>query len=228
MSQGLKGLGGLPSFRFSGNRVQPSEIDQKINYRVDNPTVSGSFFGSVVGTGTGLVAALALTNVQTDYPRNVLVSITGVAGGAGGTVSVTGTDQFGGSQSESIGFATAAAGGTAVGTKIFNTISAATATFALIGGTGVGTASLGAAIGTAAGQEAWFGLPVRIKSVSDVKKIMWNDNATMTAVNGGTVSSTYVNTTTHAFTHGQIVAAADGIYVDVLSTYDGAADSNIS
>lgn len=221
-------MGGLPSFRFSGNRVQPSELDQKIYYRVDKPSVVGSFFGSVVGTGNGTVIPLTLTNVQSDYPRNVLVSITGVAGGAGGTVSVTGTDQFGGTQSESIGFATAAAGGTSVGTKIFNTISAATATFSLIGGTGVGTASLGVAIGTAAGQEAWFGLPVRIKAVSDVKKIMWNDDAVMTAVNGGTVTSTYVNTTTHAFTHGQIVAAADGIYVDVLTTYDSASDSNLS
>lgn len=218
----------LPDIRFSANKLTADELDLRVNYRVQNPTVSGSFFGSVVGTGTGLVAALALTNVQADYPRNVLVSITGVAGGAGGTVSVTGTDQFGGTQSESIGFATAAAGGTAVGTKVFNTISAATATFALIGGTGVGTASLGVAIGTAAGQEAWFGLPVRIESVSDVKKIMWNDNAVMTAVNGGTVTSSYVNTTTHAFTHGQIVAAADGIYVDVLTTYDSTNNSNLS
>lgn len=218
----------LPDIRFSANKLSADELDLRVNYRVQNPTVTDTFFGSVVGTGTGLVAALALTNVQADYPRNLLVSITGVAGGAGGTVLVTGTDQFGGTQTESIGLATAASGGTIAGTKIFDTVSAATVTFALIGGTGVGTAELGAALGTAANQEAWFGLPVRIESVSDVKKIMWNDDGVMTAVNGGTVTSSYVNTSTHAFTHGQIVAAADGIYVDVLTTYDSTNNSNLS
>lgn len=226
MSQGLKGLGGIPSFRFSANRVQPSELDQKLHYRVDNPSVVDTFLGTVTGAAA---AAFVLDNVQMDYPRNLLFTMLGVAGGMGGTATVNGTDQFGGSINETLGFASANGGGTVAGTKIFNTITSGSVVgIAGAAGTAIGTAKLGVAIGTGTGIVALFGLPVKVKAVTDVKKIMWNDNAVMTAVNGGTVSSTYVGTANQTFTHGQIVAAADGVYVDILTTYDGAADSNLS
>lgn len=216
----------LPDVRFSANKVTPDEIDQTVYYTVQNPSVSASFIGTVEATGAD---SFVIDQTKCDFPRNLLLTITGVAGGMGGTATVTGTDQFGVSQSEAIGFGSAAGGGTAAGTKIFDSVSAATVDgLDGLGGTAVGTCSLGFAIGTAAGIEAKFGLPVKIKAVSDVKKIFWNDNGTQKGVNGGTVNSTYVGTANHDFNIGQIVAAADSFHVEVLSTYNSENDSNVA
>lgn len=213
--------------RFSSNKVTPDELDLRLQYTVMNPTVSASWLSSGLGTGDVSVA-LTMTQTKMDYPRNALLTITGAAAGVGGTVNLVGTDQFGKSQTESFGFGSANGGGTIAGTKIFDTVTAGTVTIDAAGGTGVGTISLGAAIGTGSGVEAWFGLPVKVKSTSDVKRIMWNDAGTMKGVNGGTVSSTYVNTTTHAFRHNEIVAAADSINVEVLTTYNSENDVNVA
>ena len=146
----------------------------------------------------------------------------------GGTMTATGTNQFGVAQTESIGFGSAANGGTAAGTKIFDTVTSATLDSVVgLGGTAVGTASLGFAIGTAANIVAQFGLPAKIQTINDVKKIIWNDNGTIKGVNGGTVTSTYVSTTTHSFNTGEIVAAADDFYVEILPTYNSEYDANV-
>lgn len=212
--------------RFSGNKVTPDEIDMRVRYMVQNPTVSASYIGTVT---SAVAADFVLDNISMDYPRNVLLTITGVSGGMGGTVTIVGTNQFGVGITEEIGFASAANGGTKAGTKVFEYVTSATLDgLAGLGGTAIATASLGAAIGTAANIVNWFGLPVKVNAVSDVKKILWNDAGTMKAVNGGTVTSTYVSVANQAFTHGQIVAAADGVYVEVLPTYDSSNDANVS
>lgn len=205
-------------FRFSGNKVTPDEIDQRVYYKVMKPSASATFIGTVEATGAD---SFVIDQTKVDYPRTLLLTITGVAGGMGGTATITGTDQFGIAQTETVGFGSAAGGGTVAGTKIFDTVSAATVDgLDGLGGTAVGTASIGFAIGTAANIVAWFGLPVRIGAVSDVKRIIWNDNGTIKGVNGGTLSTTYVDTSRHAFRHNEVLAAADDLYVEVLSSYD--------
>jgi len=213
--------------RFSSNKVTPDEIDKRIQYHVLKPSASGSFLGTVESAAA---ASFVIDQTKCDYPRTVLFSMTGVAGGMGGTATVYGKDQFGVSQNEAIGFASAAGGGTAAGTLIFDSISSATLDgLDGLGGTAIGTASLGFAIGTAAGIVSWFGLPAKIGAVGDVKNIIWNDNGTIKGVNGGTVAGTaYVDTSKHAFRHNQIVAAADDIYVDFLPSYNSENDVNVS
>jgi hypothetical protein len=215
-----------PDVRFSSNRVTADEIDQRVYYKVLKPSISDSFLGTVEATEAD---DFVIDETKTDYPRTVLVSITGVAGGMGGTATVTGTNQFGQSQSETIGFASANGGGTAAGTKIFDTVTAATVDgLDGLDGTAIGTCALGFAIGTASGIEAYFGLPVKIGAVSDVKRIIWNDNGTIKGVNGGTVNSDYVDTSNHSFRHNEVLAAADDIYVEVLSTHDSSNDANVA
>lgn len=215
----------FPDVRFSGNKVTADEVDQRIYYKVLKPSASGAFLGTVT---SAVGAAFVMDQVKVDYPRTLLFSMTGVAAGMGGTMTVTGTDQFGVAQTEAIGFASANAGGTQAGTKIFDNVTAGTLDgLDGGGGTAIGTASLGFAIGTAANQVAQFGLPAKIQAVGDVKRIIWNDAATIKGVNGGTVTSTYVSTTTHSFNVGQVVAAADDFYVEVLSTYNSEYDANV-
>lgn len=216
-----------PSIRFSANKITPDEIDQRIRYTVQNPSVSASYLGTVT-TATTTGGAFVMDSIACDYPRNLLFTLTGVAGGMGGTMTATGTDQFNRAQTESIGFGSAASGGTLAGTKIFDTVTSATLNSVVgVGGTAVGTASLGFAIGTAATQVAQFGLPVKIKAVGDVKRITWNDSTVQKSVNGGTVNSTYVGTATHSFNVGQVVAAADAFHVDILTTYTSENDANV-
>lgn len=216
-----------PDIRFAGNKITPDEVDMRVRYTVQNPSVSASFLGTVE-TAAAAGAPYVMDQVKCDYPRNVLVTITGEAAGMGGTATITGTNQFGVAQTETIGFASAANGGTAAGTKIFDTVTAGTVD-GIDGdsGTAVGTASLGFAIGTATGIVNLFGLPVKIQAVSDIKRVIWNDNTVTTGVNGGTVSSTYIGVDNNTFTHGQIVAAADAVYVDILTTYNSENDKNV-
>ena len=70
------------SFRFSDNRVTPDELDIILDYTVANPSVSPSYFGTV---SSAAAAAFVLDNVTADYPRSILWTITGVAGGMPGT-----------------------------------------------------------------------------------------------------------------------------------------------
>lgn len=217
-----------PDVRFSANKVTPDEVDQTVYYTVQNPSVSASFLGTVT-TSTAAGAAFVLDQTKCDFPRNVLLTITGEAAGMGGTATVTGTDQFGVAQTETLGFGSAANGGTIAGTKIFDSVSTANLDGVLgAAGTAIGTASLGFAIGTAANIVAQFGLPVKIGAVADVKKIMWNDNTVQKGVNGGTVTATYVGTAKHSFNIGQIVAAADAFHVEILSTYNSETDKNVA
>lgn len=214
----------FPDFTFSGNKVTPDEYDEQLYYTVANPSVSASWFGTAANAAA---TAITLTNTKSDYPRNVLLTITGVAGGQGGTAVINGIDQFGRSQTETIGFATANAGGTAAGTKIFAEVTSATITPVGLGGTAVGTTSLGVALGTAAGIVNLFGLPWKVRT-GDVKSITWINNGTATAINGGTVSTAFIGTANHTFVGTSIVAITDRYTVRVKPTYDASNEAAVS
>jgi hypothetical protein len=109
----------FPDIRFGGNKVDPDEINHRIQYSVMYPAVGTATVWA--GLGTGDVAATGtIQNLVMDYPRNLLLTIVGVAGGEGGSATVVGKDQFGASVTETWGFATANAGGTEAGTQIFS------------------------------------------------------------------------------------------------------------
>ena len=181
----------------TNNKVTPDEIDRYEQYQVINPAISTTFFGSATEGTVSEVTAIGLGNTKADYPRNVVAVFTGSAS-VSGTVAVTGKNQFGETITESLGLAQGTqTAGFGVGTKVFAEVSAATATMGT-GVTGTGTVSLG--VGTAKAT-LLFGLPAKIKSVSDVKAITWTkETGVAIPINGGTVaSSTYVDVDVHAF-----------------------------
>lgn len=210
----------FPPTRFNGEKVDPDEMNFAYEYMVMYPTIGSSFVGTAAANLSGSTSAFVLASQQLDYPRNLLLTIVNTAGSLNaGTVTVTGTDQFGGAQTETIGVALGTATTAVAGSKIFNTVSTASITF----GTGQvqnGTPYLGVAIGTAAGQVAAFGLPVRIGGTSDVKSVTWINNGTSTAITGGTVVGSLVSTANHSFAGTHIVAATDIYVVTVLSSFN--------
>lgn len=206
----------IPGIRFSGIKVTPDEIDQTRQYSVNNPSTSATWYGTAASASA---AAFGITNINADYPRNILVTIGGVAGGMGGTATVNGKDQFGNVIQETLGFATANGGGSVAGTKIFAQVTSGTCTPVGLGGTAVGTMSLGVAIGTAANLVALFGLPDKIGAVSDVKRMTFIDNGTAKNINGGTIAA-YIGTANHTFRGTAIVAATDQYHLTVRSTFN--------
>ena len=58
---------------------------------------------------------MVITNRTPDWPRNINFALAGTGVGMAGTLDVNGRDQFGASQSESLGFGSADNGGTVVG-----------------------------------------------------------------------------------------------------------------
>lgn len=205
-----------PGVRFSGIKVTPDEIDQNRQYSIVYPTASATWYGTAASAAA---VAYGLTNINADYPRNLLVTIGGVAGGMGGTAVVNGKDQFGNVIQESIGFATANGGGSVAGTKIFAQVTSGTCTPVGLGGTAIGTMSLGVAIGTAANLVALFGLPDKIGAASDVKRITFIDNGTTKNINGGTIAA-YIGTANHTFRGTAIVAATDQYHVTMRSSFN--------
>lgn len=174
--------------QFSGVKVTPDEIDQDMQYIVLNPSDSTTYNGTVE---TAVAAAIVLTNTKLDYPRNLKFSALGVAGGLGGTLVMNGKDQFGNVIQETLGFATAAGGGTANGTKVFAEVTSGTYTPVGLGGTAVGSAKLGPAIGTST-TGPLFGIPAKLGAVTDIKNVTWINNGTATKA-GGTAQVDLVN-----------------------------------
>lgn len=224
---GLGEIGGLPGFAGTISQVQPRDIDQYVQYQIIHPGITGASLGTISPTGT---AAFVFINVRPDYPRNVLLTILGVAGGMGGTATIAGKDQFGGTQTETIGFASAAGGGTVAGTKIFGFVNAATITgLDGLGGTAVGTASLGYASGTATDIKVRFGLPFKIGATTDIKSISLSGQGVGgTAVNGGTYGTALVDTTNHAFLPSTIVGGSQIYNILAKPTYDNQGKANIA
>jgi hypothetical protein len=216
-----------PEFAFSGAQVDTDEIDMYVQYEVYAPGTSQTAIGTTaVGTSTQ-AKALVLINAVPDYPRNLFVTCSG-SNDLGGTFVVNGKDQFGGTITESIGFATVVSPGTsAVGSKIFGAVTSGTWTFAA-GSAGSGTPKLGVAYGGTAGSTAWFGLPVRIGTVSDVKSISITKNFVPTTLNGGTIDSTIVSTSRHAFAGTAVLGTVDSFSVTLKSTYNNVGSSKIA
>lgn len=211
-----------PDIRFSANKVTPDELDVRQQYVVMKPSVGTATIGTIAaGTVSG---AMTLVNTVCDYPRNLLFTVVGGASGVGGTCTIVGTDQFGRSQTESIAFASANAGGTQAGTAIWDAVTSAT--YYPNGGDNTSTATLGYTAGTAAALKFWLGLPVKVKATSDVKRITYVKNGAVTALTGGTIAS-YVSTTTHAFSGTETLAATTDYVVDILSTYNSEDDANV-
>lgn len=216
----MSGLGeNFPSFAFGGAQVTPRDIDRYETYMIVNPGLTATSLGTV--TSATANAAFVFDNVRPDYPRNVLVSILGVAGGMGGTVTVYGKNQFGESVNETLGFGSANGGGSVAGTVSFAQLTAATINgLAGLGGTAIGTARIGYAIGTAAGLVARFGLPTKIGAVTDVKRITFlSQGVGGTALNGGTIGTANVDVTNHQFLPARVMAGTETYIITVKSTY---------
>lgn len=202
-----------------GAQITPDEIDFTLQYIITNPSLSAAAIGTVSSTGT---AAFVLDNIRPDYPRTLAVSILGVAGGMGGTVTVGGWDQFGQPITDTVGFGSANGGGTVATTKIFGKVQGGTINgLAGLGGTAVGTARIGYEFGTAANRVAKFGLPVKIAAVTDVRNITFTSQGVGgTALNGGTIAAANVDVTNSAFIPNRIVAGTEVYTVAVKSTFD--------
>lgn len=201
------------------NKVTPDEVDGYKYTRIYYPTASASWFGTAEAGSAAEAKAFVITQAQADYPRTVLVTVTNSSGSVcTGTCDVTGTDQFGDALTESI-----ALSGTETtlkaGTGIFKTVTSATITF----GTATeedGTATLGVAIGTTAGQVGRFGLGYKIGAAADVKMITWINNGTATGLDKGTVNTTLVSAASHSFQGTKILAKTDIYTVQALPTYN--------
>lgn len=208
---------GIAQGADSGYKVTPDEIDQDQTYYVLHPDVAANG----IGTAAAGTVNVAWTIVGTpDYPRNLKYSVTGPAGGVGGTCIVNGTDQFGNTIQETITLGSANAGGTVEGTKVFNFVTSGT--HYPNGGDNTGTAVLGFAIGTSSTSPK-FGLPVKLGATADVKKVVWVDNDV-------TKQSTFtVDTTNHAVilpnTGG--VAEADSYVITYRSSYNTSGDAQV-
>lgn len=214
----------MPEVRFNGDKIDPDEINRYETYTVACPmseSVGTAFVGTVAAGKSGDAAGgFVILNQQLDYPRNLKMSIVNTAGSLNaGTVHVVGSDQFGVSQTEDIGYALGTATQGIAGSKIFAKVTAATITW----GTGQvqnGTAFLGVAGGTESGSNVyWLGLPVRIGAASDVVGLSYAKNFVAQAMNAGTPSD-LVSTTTHAIKGTVVMGTADFFHVRILSTYN--------
>ena len=178
---------------ISENKLSPDELDQDQHYTIINTSIGSADIGTVSVVGDA-GSSVVLTQQFLDFPRAVKLAILGVAGGQGGTAIVTGKNQFGGAVTETLGFATAAGGGTAEGTKVFAKVTTATVTAVGLGGTAIGSTYLGVAVGS----PMLVGLPARLGAAADLKRVTWHDagvskalniNSTGTSATGGTLQS---------------------------------------
>lgn len=182
-----------PQQFISGEKLSPDELDQDLQYFIVNPDIGTARIGTANITGD-VNGTLVVGQPFLDAPRTLMFSIGGVAGGIGGTAIVTGKDQFGNVIQESLGFATVATVGSAVGTKIFSKVTTATAILATTGGTGVGTCFLGYPLGDTV---MTVGLPARLGATSDLKRVTWHDGGVSKALSvgtGGTIGTAVAGT----------------------------------
>lgn len=211
-----------------GAQVTPDEMDRFEVMTLLNPSLSAVQIGTVSSATAN--AAFVLDNIRPDYPRTLLVSILGVAGGMGGTVTLNGFDQFGQPVTDTVGFGSANGGGSVATSNIYSRVTNGTIVgLAGLGGTAVGTARIGYAVGTATGLVAKFGLPTKIAAVSDVRRITYTSQGVGgTALNGGTIDSTLVDVTKSAFIPNRILAGTEVYQVAIKSTFDNSGKPNMT
>ncbi len=225
----MSGLGErFPEFQTGGAQAAPRDIDRYEAYSIIHPGLSATALGTV--TSATANPAFVFDNIRLDYPRNLLFSILGVAGGMGGTAVVYGKDQFGVAINEAFAVGSANGGGSVAGTKTFAQLTAATLTgIDGAAGTAIGTARLGYAIGTADGLVARFGLPTKIAALTDVKRITYTSQGVGgTALNGGTIAAANVSVSAQQFLPARIMAGTEVYTLTIKSTFDNLGKSNLS
>jgi len=216
--------------RFSGNKVTPDEMDRYERIYIINPSISASYLGTAAAITGSTSGTFVMLSQAMDYPRTPLVTLTCASSTITvGTVSLTGTDQFGQAITEDISLS-GTSGVTRAGTKIWKTITSGDITTANTGGQGsaLATITLGVAVGTTSGQVARFGLGNKIGAVGDVKMVTWVHDGTATPITAGTVISSLVNATSHSFAGTQIVEAVDRYMVEMVPTYNAENEVNMA
>lgn len=214
-----------PAMMYSGAKLTPDEFDQDQQYIILNPSIGTAYFGTGLGTGD-VSAAFVPTVTRADFPRTINLSILGVAGGQGGTGTFTGKDQFGNTISEAMGFATAAGGGTANGTKVFSRVDSGTVAYVGLGGTAVGSAYVGVKI---AGTPA-FGLPARIGGTADIKNAVWVDaevNKSLNLNSAGTSATIGTAQNDVKIDVAGGIVSADSFVITYRSSFNATNDGNI-
>jgi len=214
-----------PAMMFAGAKLSPDELDQDNQYIILNPSVGTAYFGTGLGTGD-LAVAFIPTQIRADYPRTMNMSILGVAGGQGGTGVFVGKNQFGGAITETLGFATAAGGGTANGTKVFSRVDSGTITYVGLGGTAIGSAHVGVKI---AGTPA-FGIPARLGATTDVKAATWVDADVAKSLNLSGAGTSAIGGTAQSDVKIDVaggIVSADSFVITYRSSHNNTEDGNI-
>jgi hypothetical protein len=216
--------------RFSANKVTPDEVDRYEKTLIIYPSASATWLGTAAAITGSTSGTFVLASQIMDYPRTPLVTLTCASSTITvGTVSLTGTDQFGKAITEDISLS-GTSGVVRAGTNIFKKVTAASITTGNTGaqGTALATVTLGVAIGTTAGQVARFGLGYKIGAASDVKMVTWINNGTSTTITEGTVVSTLASAASHSFAGTKIVAATDIYVVEGVPTYNAESEVNVA
>ena len=76
-----------PDITFSGNKVQPNEMDRYEIYHIVNPGTTKSWWGTAPVSGTADTQAFVVVNAMAGYPRNMTFTMAG----NGTSVAVKGT-----------------------------------------------------------------------------------------------------------------------------------------
>lgn len=213
-----------PDVRFSGNLVTPDEIDRYEVVAYPRFSVANDWIGTAVAsgaTGTATVTFGFKSKIM-DYPRNLRVLWTTGSGTAcGGTVTVTGKNQFNEAVSETIAVVGTSAA-TAHGTAIFAQVTSVSANQATLAADEAGTLNIG---GGLLGTTGKVGLPFKIGSTADVSVLAFEANGTIQPINGGTVGA-FIDTTYHAIKLPNTLAGTNSLTVWAKSTYNGEYDGN--
>lgn len=191
--------------------VVPDEIDRYEVFTI-NPGLSATMLSAAGTAGTASAIAMTIVNRTPDWPRNINFALAGTGVGMAGTLDVNGRDQFGGSQTESLGFGSADNGGTVVGSKVFAQITSGTLRY----GTAVGNGT--PAIGLVPGTGCLLGLPVKLGASTDVVHLGMNTGTGVITYNGGTIAG-FVNTSVHAIRPAATLTGTSVINVWVKPSY---------
>lgn len=221
----------FPEFAYAANQVAQRDLDQYDLVSVQNPSVDGSWIGTVSGTGPVAGAAIVVKNAYMDWPRNAKYAVNGITNGTyGGTFTVNWADQFGSVITETVALGTAVNGGTTFGTAIGWKFLSGTFQAIASAGTFIGTASVG--VGTVtngSAQSNWFGLMSKIAGTSDIKLIRWvNNGTTANLANTGTGLGTQVSVANHAFQGTSGVAVTDVLTAVFKPTFDNQTKGTMS